>query len=49
MTYAFLAHLAQTVGLLMFMSGFLMIVGYALWPKNKATFDKAASAPLQED
>jgi cytochrome c oxidase cbb3-type subunit 4 len=28
---------------------FLAIVIYALWPRNKAAFDKAARMPLRED
>ena len=28
---------------------FLVIVGYALWPRNRATFDEAARMPLRED
>jgi cytochrome c oxidase cbb3-type subunit IV len=48
-TYETLAHIAQTAGILLFMTGFLMIVGYALWPKNQAKFDKAARAPLNDE
>jgi cytochrome c oxidase cbb3-type subunit 4 len=49
MTYAFLAHLAQTLGLLLFMGGFLAISAYALWPSNRKRFDDAARMPLSED
>ncbi len=28
---------------------FLAILAYALWPRNRATFDKAAHMPLRED
>ena len=28
---------------------FLAIVAYALWPKNRKTFDAAANMPLRED
>jgi cytochrome c oxidase cbb3-type subunit IV len=49
MTYETLAHFAQTAGILLFMSGFLMIVAYALWPRNKAIFDKAARTPLNDE
>ena len=32
-----------------FVAIFLAIVIYALWPRNKATFDEAARLPLRED
>jgi cytochrome c oxidase cbb3-type subunit 4 len=32
-----------------FVAIFLAIVTYALWPRNKTTFDKASRMPLQED
>ena len=32
-----------------FVAIFLAIVIYALWPRNKAAFDKAARMPLRED
>jgi cytochrome c oxidase cbb3-type subunit 4 len=48
-TYAFLAHIAQSVGVVYFMAIFLAVVAYALWPRNKARFDEAASIPLKED
>jgi cytochrome c oxidase cbb3-type subunit 4 len=32
-----------------FVAIFLAIVIYALWPRNKSTFDKAARMPLRED
>jgi cytochrome c oxidase cbb3-type subunit 4 len=28
---------------------FLAVVVYALWPRNRATFDAAAKMPLRED
>ena len=33
----------------LFVGVFLVIVAYALWPRNKSTFDEAAMLPLQED
>lgn len=47
--YAFLAWVAQSIGLLAFMSAFLMITAYALWPRNKARFAEAAQTPFRED
>ncbi|MFH1341164.1 MAG: cbb3-type cytochrome c oxidase subunit 3 [Pseudomonadota bacterium] len=32
-----------------FVGIFLAIVTYALWPRNKATFDAAARIPLREE
>lgn len=48
-TYETLASIAQSVGLLVFMTGFLMITAYALWPSNRKTFDRAAHAPLDQE
>lgn len=48
-TYAFLANIAQTWGLLAFMTGFALVFVYALMPSKRATFDKAARMPLEED
>ena len=48
-TYTLLANIAQTAGLLYFIMMFLGVVAYAMWPKNKARFDEAASIPLRED
>jgi cytochrome c oxidase cbb3-type subunit 4 len=33
----------------LFVAIFLAIVAYALWPRNKAKFDAAASLPLREE
>lgn len=48
-TYSFLAGLAQSAGLLYFFGAFLAVCAYALWPRNKEKFDRAAAMPLQED
>jgi cytochrome c oxidase cbb3-type subunit IV len=32
-----------------FVGIFLAIMGYALWPRNKAAFDEAAKMPLREE
>jgi len=47
--YAFLANIAQSVGILYFMAIFLAVCIYALWPKNQAKFENAARLPLEED
>jgi cytochrome c oxidase cbb3-type subunit IV len=48
-TYAFLANIAQSAGLLYFMAIFGGMALYAFWPSNKAKFDDAAAMPLRED
>lgn len=48
-TYSMLASFAQTAGLLVFVTGFLGVVVFALWPSNRATFDRAARAPLDQE
>ncbi len=47
--YQFLASIAQGVGVLYFMGLFLAVVAYALWPRNRETFDRAASIPLRDE
>jgi cytochrome c oxidase cbb3-type subunit 4 len=49
MTYEAIAQFAQTWGLLLFVAAFVAIVAYAVWPKNKATFDAASRIPLNDD
>ncbi len=46
MSYATLAHFIKMGGTVMFFLFFLVAIGYALWPKNKARFDAAARIPL---
>lgn len=48
-TYALLAAVAQQLGVVFFMTIFLGIVVYAVWPKNRDKFDAAAHMPLKED
>ncbi|MCZ8262071.1 MAG: cbb3-type cytochrome c oxidase subunit 3 [Beijerinckiaceae bacterium] len=47
--YQLLASIAQSVGVLYFMGMFLAVVAYALWPRNRETFDRAASVPLDDE
>jgi cytochrome c oxidase cbb3-type subunit IV len=47
--YALLAWIAQSIGMMAFIAAFLAIVLYALWPRNKAKFAKAAATPFRED
>jgi cytochrome c oxidase cbb3-type subunit 4 len=44
-----LGSLIQTWWTPVFVLLFLVIVGYALWPKNRKKFDEAAKMPLRED
>jgi cytochrome c oxidase cbb3-type subunit 4 len=49
MTYAEAAQFAQTWGLLYALAIFLAVVVYALWPSNKAKFDRAGRMPLDDE
>jgi cytochrome c oxidase cbb3-type subunit 4 len=40
---------SQSWGSLYFMIMFAAVCVYALWPSNKAKFDRAARVPLQDD
>ena len=48
-TYKMLAEFAQIWGLLYFVSVFLVVLVYALWPSRQSQFDEAARMPLRED
>lgn len=45
----FASNLVLTMWTPLFVAIFVAIVTYALWPRNKATFDAAAQMPLRED
>jgi cytochrome c oxidase cbb3-type subunit 4 len=47
--YAYLAGIAQSVGLIYFVGIFAIVCAYALWPSNGERFKRAASTPLNED
>ena len=47
--YERLAQFAQTWGLLYFVTLFVIVLVYALWPSNKKRFDEASKIPLRED
>ncbi len=49
MTYHILAEFAQTGGLVYFVGLFLAAIVYALWPRNRASFERASRLPLGED
>jgi cytochrome c oxidase cbb3-type subunit 4 len=48
-TYRALAEFAQSWGLVYFVSVFLIVLAYALWPSRQQQFDEAARIPLRED
>lgn len=49
MTYDTVATVSQVTTLLLFVSLFILVIGYAFWPGNRAKFDKAARAALDPD
>ena len=49
MNFESLSYFAQTGGLIYMLAMFAVVLVYALWPRNKAKFDRAARLPLEED
>ena len=49
MDYQSVSAFAQSYGLLYLFGLFIAVLVYALWPRNKEKFDKAAHIPLEED
>jgi cytochrome c oxidase cbb3-type subunit 4 len=49
MSYDVLAHFIKMGGTVFFTGFFVCAIVYALWPKNKARFDRAAKLPLMGD
>lgn len=49
MSYDSLAHVVKLSGTVFFTGFFTLTIIYALWPKNKARFDRAAQLPLLQD
>lgn len=49
MSYDTIAHVVKLSGTVFFTGFFTITILYALWPKNKARFDDAASLPLASD
>jgi len=48
MSYDTLAHFIKLGGTVAFFGIFVIAIIYALWPKNKTRFDRAASLPLHD-
>ncbi len=46
--YEALSSFAQTWGLVLFVTGFVLVLIYALRPRNQETFDRAARLPLSD-
>ena len=46
---SFVSDLVLTWWTPLFVAIFIAIVAYALWPRNRKTFDAAARMPLRED
>jgi len=49
MDYADVAAFARSWGLAYLMLLFVGVIVYALWPRNRAKFERAARIPLEED
>lgn len=47
--YETLSHIAQTWGLVLFVLAFVLVLFYALSPRNKKSFDEAKNIPLNEE
>lgn len=47
MGYDQIAHVVKMGGTVAFTTVFVAAIFYALWPKNKARFDRASNIPLQ--
>jgi cytochrome c oxidase cbb3-type subunit 4 len=48
-TQSFITDLVSTWWTPVFVALFIAVLLYALWPKNRATFDEAARLPLKDD
>jgi cytochrome c oxidase cbb3-type subunit 4 len=49
MTYQDVLYVSETYGLVYLVVMFAVVLAYALWPRNKKKFDRAARMPLEED
>ncbi|MAL80319.1 MAG: CcoQ/FixQ family Cbb3-type cytochrome c oxidase assembly chaperone [Sneathiella sp.] len=49
MDFQSVSAFAQSYGLLYLFVLFIIVLIYALWPRNKDKFDKAARIPFEED
>ncbi|GLQ21636.1 cbb3-type cytochrome c oxidase subunit 3 [Algimonas porphyrae] len=49
MSYDQIAHVIKIGGTIAFTTVFVLAILYALWPKNREKFDRAAQLPLQAE
>ncbi len=49
MSYQQVAEIAEIYGLIYLIVLFAGVLAYALWPRNKKKFERAARIPLTED
>ena len=49
MTYEVISRIAQQGGSLYFLLIFAGVCLYAFWPRNRAEFEKASRAPLEDE
>lgn len=49
MSYDQIAHFIKIGGTVAFTSVFVIAIVYALWPSNRAKFDRAAQQPLNDN
>jgi len=49
MTYESIQALCGMAGLFLFVTLFIIVVTFALWPGNKKSFDEASLIPLEKD
>lgn len=48
-TFEAVSHFSQMTGLIYFFAIFVVVLIYALWPRNQKKFDEASTVPLRED
>ncbi|MEM9600859.1 MAG: cbb3-type cytochrome c oxidase subunit 3 [Pseudomonadota bacterium] len=49
MSYDQIAHVIKMGGTVAFTGVFVLAILYALWPRNRAKFDRAAQLPLESN
>jgi len=49
MSYDIVAHIVKLSGTVFFTGFFTLTILYALWPKNRERFERAAQLPLIND
>ena len=49
MDHQTITQISGILGLFLFAGMFVVVLFYALWPRNKEKFDHAARLPLEED